>query len=300
MPADQLESWEAQGYSSNDLVGRAGIEMSYEKILGGEPQRFLRIVESGGTVIRELGGAVGAPPRSVTLTIDRDLQEITAQAMADAVNYALPNWGGITAGGAIVALEVDSGRLLALASYPSFDPHIFNPQTEYQVAELIARLNADIRNPFSNKATAEQYTPGSVYKIVTALAAAAENIWQADEIFECGYIWRGEAYGDSEPFRSDWRLLDDREPTGPVTMSEALAASCNPFFYQMGAELYAREPLLQVRYAELLGLGKATGLRGLGIEASGDVAPPGEPAAAINNAIGQGGCQRDRPANGAG
>ncbi|MCY3834574.1 MAG: penicillin-binding transpeptidase domain-containing protein [Chloroflexi bacterium] len=288
VPADELERWQARGRSAGDLVGRAGIEAAYEDMLAGRPQRYLRIIEAGGTVIRELAGAAGSPPSDVTLTIDRDLQEITAQTLADAVSYAVPNWGGITAGGAIVALDVNSGAVLALASYPSFDPHIFNPDTLYNIGNAILRLDRDIRQPFVNKALAEQYTPGSVYKIVTTLAAASEGIWAPNDIFECGYIWQGAEYGDSERRRTDWRLLDGLDPTGPVTMPEALAASCNPFFYEMGGRMYREDPLMQVRYAELLGFGAPTGLAGLGIEAAGNVAPPREPAAAINNAIGQG------------
>lgn len=288
VPADELERWEARGRSAGDVVGRAGIEEAYDDVLAGAPQRYLRIVEDGNTVIRELAGALGSAPSPVTLTINRGLQEITAQALADAVSYAVPNWGGITAGGAIVALDINSGAILAMASYPSFDPHIFNPETSYNIGSALRRLDNDVRNPFVNKALAEQYTPGSVYKIVTELAAASERIWAPDSIFECGYIWRGGKYGDSEAIRTDWRLLVDRVPTGPVTMAQALAASCNPFFYEMGALMFHADPLMQIDYAELLGFGAPSGLIGLGIEAAGAVSPPREPAAAINNAIGQG------------
>ena len=290
VPADELERWEALGYSGGDLIGRAGIELSYEQTLAGRPQRYLRIVEGGSTVIRELAGALGEAPRSVTLTIDRDLQRIMAQAMADAVAYATPNWGLLTGGGALVALDVNSGKLLAMASYPSFDPHTFNPATEYNVIDVVTRLNSDVRNPFANKALVEQYTPGSVYKIVTALAAGSEGIWDRERQFECGHFWDGSRYGDSQAVRTDWRLLESppRDPAGAVTMAQALAASCNPFFYEMGALMYQASPDMQIGYARLLGLGAQTGIRGLGIEAAGDVAPPGEIAAAINNAIGQG------------
>lgn len=290
VPADELERWEVLGYSGGDLVGRAGIELSYEQTLSGRPQRYLRIVEGGSTVIRELAGAQGEAPRSVTLTIDRNLQGSMAQALADAVSYATPNWGALTGGGALAALDVNSGALLAMASYPSFDPHTFNPATEYNVREAVTRLNDDVRNPFANKALAEQYTPGSVYKIVTALAAGSEGIWDRTTLFDCGYFWEGSRYGDSQATRTDWRLLETprKEPAGMVTMAQALAASCNPFFYEMGALMHQASPDMQVGYARRLGLGAQTGIRGLGIEAAGSVAPPGEIAAAINNAIGQG------------
>ena len=290
VPADELDRWEALGYSGGDMVGRAGIELAYEETLAGKPQRYLRILEGGSTVIRELAGAVGQAPRPVTLTINRELQAIMAQAMSDAVNYAFPNWGGITAGGALVAMSANSGKILALASYPSFDPHIFNRDNDYNVLAAITRLNGDPRNPFINKALAEHYTPGSVYKLVTSLAAASEGIWGRDQLFECDYYWYGESYGDSQAVRTDWRLLESppKEPAGSVTMADALAASCNPFFYEMGALMYRQRPDLQSDYAKLLGFGRQTGIRALGLEAAGDIAPPREITAAINNAIGQG------------
>lgn len=293
IPADQLERWQARGYATGNLIGRAGIEAAYETVLAGEPQRTLRIVETGGAIIRELAGATGSAPRAVTLTLDRNLQDIMAQAIADAVNDAQPSWGSLTAGGAIVALDVNSGAVLALASYPGFDPQLFNPDTEYRVAAALQRLNSDARAPLTNKALAEQYTPGSVYKIVTALAAGSEGIWGRDEIFDCAYIWQGTgrfSFDDARESRTDWRLLEPGPPppTGPVTMAQALAASCNPFFYEMGALLFERDRDLQVDYAELLGLGRPTGLGALGIEAAGELAPPRSGTEAINNAIGQG------------
>ena len=88
----------------------------------------------------------------------------------------------------------------------------------------ITRLNGDPRNPFINKALAEQYTPGSVYKIVTALAAASEGIWAREQLFDCDYYWYGESYGDSQAVRTDWRLLESppKDPAGSVTMADAL------------------------------------------------------------------------------
>ena len=293
IPADEVERWLAQGYATGSLIGRAGIERSYESALAGSPQRYLQIVEQGGAVIRELAGADGIQPRPVTLTLDRDMQNIAAQAIADAVNYAQPNWGTLTAGGAIVALDVNTGAALAMASFPSFDPQIFNPATEYRAAAALQRLDRDSRSPLVNKALAEQYTPGSVYKIVTALAAGTEGIWNGEDIFDCGYIWEGRgrfSFDDARESRTDWRLLEEGPPppTGPVTMAQALAASCNPFFYEMGALLFERGRNLQADYAALLGLGSPTGLSGLGIEASGNLAHPREGTEAINNAIGQG------------
>jgi len=296
VPSDQIEAWEARGYTGSDIVGLTGVETVYEEELAGRPERFLRIIEPGGTIIRELGGAVGSASRSVTLTIDRNLQEYTASAMVDAVNYALPNWGGITLGGAIVAMDVNTGEILSLASYPTFDPHIFNPDTQYNVNAAFQRINADLRLPLQNKAVAEQYTPGSVYKIVTILAAASERIWAPDQEFKCELEWRGQQrFGDALEVRYDWRILNDLEEAGDITMTQALTSSCNPFFWEMGALMYQKSPSLLNKYAQLLGFGSPVGLSNiLGFEASGTLAKAGrlgdpvDSTEAINNAIGQG------------
>lgn len=289
VPGDQLDVWEARGYSETDLVGLAGVENAYEEVLAGRPERFLRVIEPGGTTIRELGGAIGSAPRPVTLTLDRTLQEYTAEAMVDAVNYAFPNWGGITLGGAVVAMDVNSGEILALASYPSFDPHIFNPNTQYNAANILARINDDPRFPLQNKAVAEQYTPGSVYKIITTLAAASEDIWQPEQIFNCELEWRGQdRFGDALEVRYDWRILNGLDEAGAISMTQALTSSCNPFFWEMGARMFQEDPRMLNEYARMLGLGRPLGLDVLGREASGNLANPAVSTQAINNAIGQG------------
>ena len=293
IPADQLERWQARGYASGNTIGRAGIEATYESVLAGNPQRTLRIVETGGAVIRELAGTSGAAPRSVTLTLDRNLQDIMAQAIADAVNYAQPSWGSLTAGGAIVALDVNTGAVLALASYPSFDPQLFNPDTEYRIAAALQRLNSDGRSPLTNKALAEQYTPGSVYKSSRRWLLAAKASGQATKSSTARISGRAGAVSalKTPANRAPTGACSSQAPpppTGPVNMAQALAASCNPFFYEMGALLFERDANLQIEYAELLGLGTPTGLASLGIEAAGELAPPREGTEAINNAIGQG------------
>lgn len=289
VPVEQLTSWEARGYTESDIVGLIGVENAYEEELAGRPERFLRIVEPGGTVVRELGGAIGSPPQPVTLTLDRDLQQYVADAMADAVDYALPNWGAITLGGGAVVMEVNTGKILALASYPTFEPHLFNPDTQYNANRMFALLNADQRSPLQNKVLQEQYSPGSVYKIVTTLAAADTDTWQSDQIFNCEIEWRGqERFGDALQVRYDWRILNELESAGEISMVQALTSSCNPFFWEVGALMFQKNPTLQASYAEQLGFGRPTGIDLGGREASGNVARPAVSTQAINNAIGQG------------
>jgi len=292
IPADQLAIYEGRGYQAGDLVGLTGIEALYEAQLSGQAERIVRIVEPGGTTIRELGGAQGQASKPVQLTIDWPLQNATAQAISDAYNYAAINWASVAGGAAAVVVDVKNGQLLALASYPTFDPGLFNPTSSYQnPVQLISELSADRRRPLANKALQEQYTPGSIYKLITAVAALEEGVYGPDEPFVCELEWaNGPNYGDTVGLRQDWRVADGLPAAGEITVRQAIAASCNPFFWEMGGLLYRQRPSLLADYSEQFGLGQRYGL-GLSNEASGSVARPNSPSQAINNAIGQGDVQ---------
>lgn len=293
IPVDSLASWQARGYRSGDIVGLSGLEFTFQDELAGTPERVLRLVEPGGATLRELGGTAGTDPVPIQLTIDRELQYETVKAMNDAYNYALNNWAGVATGSAVVVMDVNTGAILALASYPTYDPNLFNPNSYYADPQaLIQGIVSDPRSPLSNKAVQEQYTPGSIYKMITTLTAAAERVFPMDQTFFCDLEWRGqEKFGDAVEFRQDWRVINDLEAAGNITMSQALTASCNPFFWEMGGTMYQRDPDMLATYSEMLGLGSRTGFNILGPEAAGNVAHPQSPTEAINNAIGQGDVQ---------
>ncbi|MBC6937254.1 MAG: hypothetical protein DWB42_15640 [Chloroflexi bacterium] len=295
IPADQAESYQRQGYNAGDLVGLAGVERAYEKELAGQAEQVLRIVSPGGVLLRELAGTQGSDPQPVTLTIDRDLQLAVAQALADAYNWAEPNWAAPehSPGAGAVVLDVNTGAVLALASYPTFDPSVFNPKASDYMPDrgvLLSDLNTDPRQPFKNRVTQEQYFPGSTFKIVTTFAAAAERLMTPTELFMCSLEWtNGPRYGDTLPVRSDWRKTDGLEAAGEVTISQALTASCNPFFYEMGGRLFReRGDSALMNYARQLGFGSKTGLDPVLPEVAGNLRPPTSVEQAINNAIGQG------------
>lgn len=292
--AEQVAIYQARGYSESDLVGLAGVEQSYQDVLAGKPEKTLRMVDSSGSVLRELGGKSGSDPTPIKLTLDRELQQVTAQALNDAFNVAEINWASVSSGAAAVVIDVRTGEILALASYPTFDPSLFNREnnTYEDPLTLIAQLNTDRRVPLSNKAVQEQYTPGSIYKLINALAALDTGTWTPDAPFDCTLEWRGqEKYGDSLAFRQDWRVADELPAAGIVTIKEAIATSCNPYFWEMGAMMWEEDPNLLVRYSEMFGLGRRVGMSTLGQEAAGNVAPPLNSTQAINNAIGQGDVQ---------
>lgn len=296
IPVDQLAVRQAQGYQAGDLIGLNGVEAIYEAQLAGQPQRTLQVVEPGGIVLRELGTSAGSPPLPLTLTIDRELQLAASLALVEAFSVAGDNWGArsVSSGAAAIVLDASDGGILALASFPSFEPDIFNPDTLccgfISAGARIAELVNDARAPLRNRAVLEQYPPGSVYKIVTSAAFAEAGFMAPDELYDCALTWDGAPFGDSVGFeRVDWRLTDGLEATGPVTSAQALTSSCDPFFYEAGARLFnERGADALVTLSQAFGLGERSGLTVFGPEAEGALPLPGSTDVAINNAIGQG------------
>lgn len=294
IPAEQAAAYTARGYATGDLVGITGVENAYEAELAGSAERFLRIIEPGGLVVRQLAGAAGEAPHNIQLTLNANVQRAAMQAFTDAYNTASvnQNWGSRSTGGGGVMLDVNTGEILALVSFPTFDPSAFSPDTSIFQGQYINMIGSDSRMPTRNRTTQDQYPPGSVFKIVTTAATAGEGIFTPTDMFDCSLEWNGGAYGDTQPVRFDWRnfeLGDANFATGPVTMAGALASSCNPFFYQMGALLYRLEPTALINYARRMGLGRSTGLNPsvFPAEAAGQIASPIGPDQNISIAIGQ-------------
>lgn len=294
---DQLINLKVKGYQEGDLIGQMGIEKLYEEQLAGKPEQVLQVISPSNVVLRELGGKKGTTPQSVTLTIDKDMQMTAAQAMADAYNYAEGNWGGPThsPGAGLVALDIKTGAVLAMVSWPFFDPSVYNG-TDSPAPDEISVNVQDPRAPLRNRTMQDQYFPGSTFKLVTTAAASSEKM-MTEPTFNCTLEWKGQQYGDTLPVRTDWRALERADspfskPAGEVTMAQALMASCNPFFYEMGARLYTKVgPSALVNYARKMGFGVATGIDLPETEAAGTLPNPTSVEQGINEAIGQGGIQ---------
>lgn len=295
--ADQLIALRDQGYQEGALIGQMGVEKLYERQLAGQPEQVLQVISPSSVILRELGGKQGTQPQSVTLTVDKNLQMVAGQAMADAYNYAAGNWGNQihSPGAGLVAIDVKTGAILAMVSWPFFDPHVYNGTDSPAPNEIAANVS-DVRAPLRNRTIQDQYFPGSTFKIVTTAAASAEQL-MSEPTFDCTLEWKGQKYGDTLPVRTDWRALEPPEsrfsvPAGPVTMEQALMASCNPFFYEMGARLFTlRGANALVSYAQRMGFGAQTGIAMAETEATGTLPNPNSVEQGINEAIGQGGIQ---------
>lgn len=309
IPADgalNVDYWRSRGYNERDLVGLAGVEFTYQTELAGIPDQSLRLIDSSGVILRELGSASGNESTSVTLTIDRDLQWDVAQTFMQAWNYAGDNWATRATGGAAVVMDVNSGAILSMFSFPTYDPAIFFPESTYyqtnttgaNFATQITRATSNGRflpvgPAITNRAYNEQYAPGSVFKIMSILAAADSGVWRADEDFNCELTWDGSQYGDTGGIREDWRVVEDREAAGLISMQTALTTSCNPFFWEIGSLMYQERETMLMDYLTSWGFGTATRVIGLdnpvaAPEAPGNIPVPDNVTVAINEVIGQG------------
>ncbi|MBF0159208.1 MAG: penicillin-binding protein 2 [Magnetococcales bacterium] len=215
-----------------DLVGKNGIERSYEELLRGtEGVRELEI-NAFGRQVRELHQNMAQPGQDLYLTIDLALQRSCEELFQ-----------GHT--GAVVALDVNTGEVLAMVSHPAYDPNEFI--RGFSARQWHVLLNNPGR-PLSNKAIQGQYPPGSTFKMVVALAALQEGrVTPQDRVFCPGFLMR-----ESQRFNC-WRRVGH----GSVNLEEALEQSCDVYFYRLGEKLGID---MIEKYARLFGFGESTGV----------------------------------------
>lgn len=278
-----------RGYSPDEEVGQAGLEAALEPYLRGK--RGVRAVEVNvrGERLKETVLEEPTPGQDVVLTLDLDLQRAAERALEEVLSDI--NAGRKAKGlplakrvkGAIAALDPRTGEVLAMASAPSFNPALF---AQRPVPKEVQALLEDKDLPLLNRAV-QPYTPGSTFKLATSYTLLEEGYVTPSTAYRCSpYI----VYGGQ--VRRNWAGRD----MGPMTVREAIAWSCNTWYYQA----VAQDPLGVVDRlawrAGLLGLGEATGLeiaerRGLlptrawKEEALGEPWYPGE---TLSVAIGQG------------
>ena len=272
---EEVDSFTRQGYLWAERVPRAGLELWADRYLAGKRAATLYLNSAGGERLSTLGNVPGAPADTVYLTLDKNLQN---QAQT-AINRFR---------GAIVVLERDTGRVLAMVSSPGFDPNLFNPDN-YN-ALWTSPLN-DTRNPLFNRATRGQYPLGSVFKIITMAAALESELYTPESTYDCQYVFDEIPGSPLYDWTYEHFLEDDKtQPSGILTLREGLMRSCNPWFYHIGLNLFnqgLRDLIPEI--ARGFGLGSPTGVVGVPEEAAGFVPnDPVEPLQATNLAIGQG------------
>ncbi len=287
--AAQIPALEAIGFNAETIIGKGGVEASMNDTLAGRPGGRLSLVAPDGRRLRVLSEVRSRIPESLWLTIDADLQAEVARLLMSA--YESSPWSENSQGAAVVIMDVNNGEILAMYSHPTYDSNILNPFPTTGRDGAIESLEAiveDERKPLLNRTTQGAYPTGSVMKGLTAIAALESSVYDETTRYNCTGSW---AYGAD--VRYDWL----RGGHGIMSVQTGVTNSCNPFFYQAGFSLNARDPWLLPSFGRLLGLGQLTGINTVP-EVAGILPTPdnitrytGLPwsyAHAVNMSIGQG------------
>lgn len=256
-------------YRLGDQIGVSGVERLYESILRGRDGRRFVVVDVRGRPVErdELSMIVQESQQdaeagvSLKLSLDLELQLETIRAIGDRT-------------GAAVAMDPQTGQILAMVSRPSIDPNIF---TQYVSRDILKKLRDHPEKPFLDRTLGEHYPPGSTYKLVMALAALEEEVIDSETVINCPGF-----------FRFGRRIWHDhnRAGFGPIRIRDAIKKSSNVFFFNIGLDLGLEK---MFSWSRRLGLGRRTwpghevfvddgerlqGLRRLNFEQSGKIPTP--------------------------
>ncbi|MCE9645448.1 MAG: hypothetical protein K8S20_05555 [Chloroflexi bacterium] len=281
---EQLNTYRRLGYNGSEKVGQSGVEKWAEDYLAGQHGGTLRVVGPGGQIISTLGQTSPRAADSVYLTIDSNMQAYAQKS----IEFFR---------GAIVVMEVDTGRVIAMASAPDFDPNAFEPENPN-----VGGLDLETNQPLLNRASQGQYPLGSVFKVVTMSAALESGLYLKDTTYDCQYDFT--RLPDRVLHDWTWQHCQDAiaageacntsstKPSGVLTLQEGLMRSCNPYFWEIGWDLFTNwsRGTDIANMARAFGLGSPTGI-GEVEEASGQILDPTSEYDAVNQAIGQGDVQ---------
>jgi len=270
IPTDEVDSYKEKGYQGGESVGQAGLEKYAEDALAGKPAANLYVVDANNQVTTKLNQADSRLAQNITTTLDKNLQ---IQAQNAIMGFK----------GAVVVMEVDTGRILAMASSPSLDTNLFDPNNTNSSALLNDLLN-DGDQRLLNRVAQGTYPPGSVFKIIGMAAALESDLYTPDTTYYCGSYFE-ELQG--EKFK-DWTVDHDLPPSGTLTLTQGLIRSCNPWFYHIGLDLFRQKGATYLSdMARGFGLGSATGI-GQVAEDTGQIVDPSTDGDAVQQGIGQG------------
>jgi penicillin-binding protein 2 len=216
-------------YEPGDMVGKFGVEETYDSILRGTDGSRDVVVDSHGRDVGQLGQTLAIPGQDLRLTIDLDLQRVAEQAMQGR-------------NGAIVAMDPHTGEILAMVSRPTFDPNQFAVRL---TKAYWSQVSSDPDHPMMNKTIQAQYAPGSTFKIIMSLAGLEEGVAQNMHVFCNG---GGTFYG---------RFFACDQRHGMVDIDHAIPWSCDTFYYTLADKLGIDTI---AKYAVEVGLSQKTGV----------------------------------------
>src|SRR6185437_2036416 len=216
-------------YQPGDVVGKAGVEETYDELLRGEDGSKDVIVDSHGREVGILGTQHATPGQDLKLTIDLDLQRVAEVGLGEG-------------NGAVIAMDPRNGEILAFVSHPNFDPNAFAVRIH---RDEWNKLITDPRHPLMNKAIQDQLAPGSTFKIIMSAAGLQEGVAQ-DMRINC--VGGGSFYG---------RFFHCDKHHGVLAIQQAIPLSCDTFFYALAQKLGIDTI---AKYATEFGLAQKTGI----------------------------------------
>lgn len=243
---DELKTLAPKGYTVDDIVGRGGVEQWADSILAGQRGGKLAIVAPSGEVVRIIAQRDAVPGDDVVLSLDLDVQKEAEKVLGKL-------------DGSIIVLDPRDNSVLALASYPNFDPNKF--VTGFSPQEWNA-LNSSPDKPFLDRPVEASYPTGSIFKVITMSAGMETLGYQPSNTFDCSYWWHGAGM-----------TLHNWTPQGTLNLIQSLTGSCDPTFYTLGLALDHKDPFILPDFARKFGLGQKTGINGVS-ETAGLVPDP--------------------------
>lgn len=229
---EELNSEKYLEYNAGDYIGKSGIERAWESYLHGTDGGRQIEVDARGRFLRTVAESGSSVGNTVVLTVDLDIQRAAEQAMG---NMA----------GAVVAMDVNTGEILAFSSNPDYDPALF---TGRMPPDIWKQYLEDERHPLENKALKGMYPPGSTFKIITAIAGLEEGLINENTTVECNGSYK---FGNAT-FRC-W----EHKGHGTVNLRRSLRESCDVFYYKLAERLGVNRI---AAYAKRFGLGAPMGI----------------------------------------
>lgn len=222
-----------KGYTSNSIVGKTGIEKEYDNLLQGVPGREIKTVDVRGRILSDRP-RIEAPQmgKNLVLTIDSRIQTLAEKALGERV-------------GAAIVLNAATGEILAMVSYPYFDPNIFN--TDDASVEYVKLAQGD-NNPLLNRAVNAAYPPASTFKVIMSTALLSEKTFPPEKKIECtgSLVYGGRTF----------HCWVHSPGHGWLNLKEALAQSCDVYYWTVGRDYLGVDRISY--YAKLFGFGQDT------------------------------------------
>jgi len=247
---EQLKDLRPKGFQPGDRIGASGLEGSMNDVLNGERGGLLATITPEGQIAHQIAEKPAVAGKDIQLTLDINVQKKTEAELGERV-------------GSIVVMDPRDNAILALASFPRFDPNAFIRGLS---PEEFNALSNDPRQPFLHRPLLATFPTGSVFKVVTLAAGVEKGGFTTSSTIHCPPVWTG--LGE-QLAQKNWQTVD----RGYLTPAEGLMASCNPVFFELAKGADEHDEYALPNMARAFGFGSLTGVKGLQ-EAAGIVPAP--------------------------